>query len=31
MRRRVDRLLAGLVAIAPPGRRESMQAQMERA
>jgi hypothetical protein len=31
VRRRVDRLLAELVAIAPPGRRECLQARIERA
>lgn len=31
VRRRVDRLLAELVAIAPPGRRECLRARMERA
>ena len=30
VRRRVDRLLTELVAIAPPGRRESLQARLER-
>jgi hypothetical protein len=31
VRRRVDRLLTELAAIAPPGRRESLQARIERA
>jgi uncharacterized membrane protein len=30
VRRRVDRLLTDLVAIAPPGRRECLQARLER-
>ena len=30
VRRRVDRLLTELVAIAPPGRRESLQARLDR-